>query len=426
MVMEAAEPSPPQPPRKRRLGRRFQVLWATFGFTSLGDGFIYGAVPLLAVVVDPHPVAVSTVVAANSLPWLLLGVHAGALADRFERARVMALSNLFRALVLAAMTAVIAMHTIDLLLLIVLVLAEASGRAVYYAASQAALPELIEQRDFTRANGILFGTEAATENLAGPVFGTMIFSIAQSLPFLSDGIAMTISGFSLLGFRTKRRVAEPAAPRTRMSEGLRHLLGNRDLRVLVSLIASLAGLQGLVTGVIVLVATKDWHVSTSFYGAFVATQAVGNMAGGFLADKVARSFGTVQTVLGAAVLSGLGYFAMSIATGWLWAGVAFTGVGFAVGCGGVVAVSLRQRLTPDDLMGRVTSAWRGLVWGAGPLGALAAGGLAVAGGLRLPLYLAAGLQLLAACVLARPLVRAIAAVERTADVPETGAPAAPV
>jgi hypothetical protein len=81
---------------------------------------------------------------------------------------------------------------------------------------------------------------------------------------------------------------------------------------------------------------------------------------------------------------------------------------------------LRQRLTPPDLMGRVGGAWRGVVWGAAPVGALLAGSLAALGGLRLPILLAGVLQILVAVVLARPLFSSIRAGEQQAQEPDRG------
>ena len=98
---------------------------------------------------------------------------------------------------------------------------------------------------------------------------------------------------------------------------------------------------------------------------------------------------------------------MAAAQGWQLAGPAFALVGFAVGVGAVVANALRQRLTPPEVMGRVGAASRGIVWGAAPVGALVAGGLAALGGLRLPLVLAGMLQCVVAVVLARPLLRSL-------------------
>lgn len=393
----------------QRFNRRFRRLWVTFGVASLGDGFIAGAVPLLAVVVDPRPFAVSAVVAANSVPWLLMALHAGAIADRFERARVMAVSNLARALVLVAMTVVVATHHASYLLLVLFVLANAAARAVYYSASQAAMTELVDATRFNRANGVLYGTEAATEDLAGPALGTVAFAAAQSIPFLVDAIAMLTSGLSLLRLRTAR--PDRVARSHQLSEGIRYVIANREIRLLVYLIASLAGLQGLVSGVLVLIATRDWHVSTSGYGAFLATQAVGLMVGAFLADRVARRMGSVAALISCAGVSGLAYLVMGAARYWVLAGGAFVFVGLAIGVGNPIAISLRQRLTPPELMGRVGSAWRGIVWGAAPTGALVAGGLAVVGGLRLPVFLAGGAQCVVALLLVRPMVKRLGRAE---------------
>ncbi len=393
-----------------KFGRPFRRLWATFAVSSLGDGFIYGAVPLLAVVVDPRPLAVSAVVAASLVPWLLLAFHAGVLADHFERGRVMAVSNVVRALALGAMAALVLLHEIDLALLIVFVFVNASIRAVYYAASQASVPEMVTSSQFNRANGVLFGTEAATENLAGPVVGAATFTVFRALPFLADAVTMAGSGLTLFGLRTNR----PAVTRERPKplEGFRSLLADPMLRVLVSLIASLAGLQGLVSGILVLVATRDWGVRPEFYGVFLATQAVGNVAGGVSTHRIAHRVKSVWILLGCAGLSGASYLVMAAARSWLLAGAAFSLVGFAVGCGGVLAISLRQRVTPDELMGRVGAAWRGIVWGAAPTGALAAGALATLGGLRLPLIVAGAAQCVVMLLLAAPLARRVAAIER--------------
>ena len=98
---------------------------------------------------------------------------------------------------------------------------------------------------------------------------------------------------------------------------------------------------------------------------------------------------------------------MAAANSWTLAAPAYVVVGIAVGTGAVVANSLRQRVTPDEMMGRVGSAARGIVWGAGPVGALAAGIVATFAGLRAPLVLAGVLQCLVALLLARPLLRNI-------------------
>ncbi len=194
----------------------------------------------------------------------------------------------------------------------------------------------------------------------------------------------------------------------------------------MTLIAALSGLQGLVSGILVLVATHDWGVHARYYGVFLAAGAIGNVPGALVADRIVAKIGTSATLLAAAIISGLAYLVMAMSDSWLLAGGAFVLVGIAVAAGSVVAIALRQRLSPNEVMGRVGSAWRGIVWGAAPVGALLAGGLAVFGGYRLPIYLAGGAQCLVALVLARPLVRrlshpALAKLSDTSPPPLDGA-----
>lgn len=382
---------------------RFWHLWATFTLSSTGDGFAYGAVPLLAVAVDHWAVAVSAVAAADRLPWLLAALPAGAVSDRFERGRLMAMVNTARGLLLAGMAVVIATGHMTFPLLVIFVLGNGTARTVYYSASQAAVPELVDADGLGKANGILTGTEAGGEHLAGPVVGAAAFVMSRMLPFVADAVAVGGSGLALFGLRTNP--PDRTARRGSMWDGTRLLFRDRRLRLLVTLIATLSGLQGLVSGILVLVATHDWGVHPRYYGVFLAAGAVGNVPGALMADRIVAKIGTSATLVAAAVISGAAYLVMAMSSNWLLAGGAFILVGVAVAAGSVVAIALRQRLSPNEVMGRVGSAWRGIVWGAAPVGALLAGGLAVLGGYRLPIYLAGAAQCLVALMLARPLFR---------------------
>ena len=377
--------------------------------------------PLLVITINPNPFAVSTVVAADSLPWLLMALPAGAFADRFERGPMAALSNSLRALVILVAALLILSHRMTLTLLILIVLVNASARAFFYSSYQALIPELVESRDLEHANGLLSATESGTEYLGGPIAGTSLFAVAKSLPFFADAIAMLLSCLPFVRFRTKATHADSS---TSMWEGVRLLFADHRLRVLLLLVASLAGLQGMESGVLVLLATKEWGISQGAYGLFLATGAAGALLGSFLADGVSRRIGGARALIAAAVTSGVGYLVMASAMSWELAAPAFALVGVAVGGGSVVALSLRQRLTPHDLMGRVGGSWRGIVWGAAPLGALAAGGIAVAGGIRLPLLIAGILQCAVALALARPLLKSIEHTRRPRRVaPRQGSPA---
>lgn len=390
----------------RHLRRRpFARLWVGSTIASSGDGLLFGAVPLLAVLVNPHPVAVSAVAACDTLPWLLMALPAGAFADRFERGPLMALSNVLRAVAILVAALLILDGQMRLWILIVVVLVNSAARAVYYSSYQAIVPTLVESDALEHANGILTGTEVATEHLAGPIVGTSLFAAAASLPFFADAIAMIVSCIPLVPLRTK--VREPQRSSVSMGGGIKLLFNDRRLRVLVVILSLLAALQGMETAILVLLATKLWGVRTGAYGVFLAVGAVGNLVGSILTERSVGRFDSGPTLIGTAVVSGIAYLVMAAAHGWQLAAPTYFVSGIAVAMLSVAAISLRQRLTPKDLMGRVGSAWRGLVWGTAPVGAILAGILASLGGLRLPLVVAGIAQVLVAVVFARPLFRSI-------------------
>jgi MFS family permease len=415
---------------RREQGRRwlrgsFGRLWVGFTFASTGDGLAYGAVPLLAVLVNPHPFAVSLVAAADTLPWLLVAVPAGVLADRLARGPTMALMNALRAVAILLGAVLVVTDHINLGLLVLVVLFNAAGRAVYYSSMQALTSDLVTPQELEHANGVLSGTEAATEHLAGPIVGTTLFAVSPSIPFFADAVALVGSCLPFTRFHvpTHPKPSETAPSSTSIWEGCRYLFADRRLRVLLAVVSSLAALQGMEGGVLVLLATTVWHIRTAAYGVFLAVGAVGNLVGSVVAARLVARFGSARTLIAAAAISGAGYLLMAPANGWALAGAGFVIVGLAVGAGSVIAISLRQRLTPADLMGRVGGAWRGITWGAAPLGALAAGGLAAFGGLRLPILLAGILQCVVALVLARPLLRRIGSDQEPGGVAPTNPPA---
>lgn len=392
---------------QHQLQRSLARLWVGFTFSSSGDGLIYGAVPLMAVVVDPHPLAVSLVAAADSLPWLLLALPAGAFADRFDQGPMMGLANTFRAGVILLAALLIMSDRMTLVILILVVLLNAGARAVYYSSFQAMVPALVESDSLEHANGLLTGTESGAEHLAGPIVGTWLFAVGKAIPFLVDAIALALSAFPFLKLRSQEKPQSEESPS--VWEGAKLLFADRRLRVLLAMVSCLAGLQGMEAGVLVLLATKEWGVRTGAYGIFLAVAALGNLFGSLVANRLVQRFGSAWTLIGAAIASGAGYLIMASAKSWHLAAPAFFLVGLAVATGSVVATSLRQRLTPQSLMGRVGGAWRGITWGAAPVGAIAAGALATIGGLRFPLVLAGILQCAVAIMLARPLLRSIRA-----------------
>ena len=177
--------------------------------------------------------------------------------------------------------------------------------------------------------------------------------------------------------------------RTDIAEGLRWLSQHRVLRG-VAIAASLAvlGMQ-MTAAIFVLFAKELLHLSDRWYGALIAIGAVGAVAGGLVAERLSKWMGALSIIYGTVVLWTLCMFAEGF---WprLWVSATATVVmAFATTVWNTVTISLRQRIVPANLLGRVNSVYRWLVWGSISLGAALGGVIAREFGLRAPFFFGA-------------------------------------
>ena len=405
------ELDPPDPTAP--LGRPFWRLWGATEVSSLGDGVVMVGFPLLALTLTHRPLLIAGVAIAERLPALLLSLPVGGLADRMDRRRLVVLSTVLRAGALAIFAALVVAGTDTLFALYAAVFALGTGELVFDLATQACLPTLIPPSRLGQANSRLFAAEVSNEQFVGPAIGGVVFAAASSLPFVGDAVSFVAATLLL------RRVpmggddrggARPALARD-VVEGLRWFLSHRLLRLLAVVVASLAFCQAMSLSLLVLYGVEQLHLSRVGYGVFLALAAIGNLTGALLAGRVHRWLGTSGCIVVAATIAGGAYLVMSVTASAAVATVALAAEGFGVGIGNVTTLSLRQRLIPSALLGRVGSAFRLLIYGLIPLGALTGGLVSGAIGIRASLEIAGWLQLGVFAVAAPALVRRVRAAE---------------
>jgi MFS family permease len=160
------------------LGRGYHRLWTAAAISNLGDGIFLTALPLLAATLTRDPLPVSAVFAAGWLPWLLFGLLSGALADRWNRRRLMWVVDAARFVVVGGLgVAVIAgLATIPLLVGVAFLLGV--GQTLFDSAAQSVIPALVgrDPQRLERANGQLFGAQQVTQQLSGPPLGGWLFA----------------------------------------------------------------------------------------------------------------------------------------------------------------------------------------------------------------------------------------------------------
>lgn len=403
-----------RPATAPRLGGPFWGLWSSSSLSNLADGLFKVALPLIALEVTRSPLVVAGVTAALTVPWLVLALPVGALVDRFDRRRVMVAANGARAAVLGALAFLALADAATIPALYVAALAAGVAEVWYDTAAQTILPQVVDRAHLTRANGRLIAAELTANEFIGPPLGGLLVTIGAALALaVPAGLWCAALGLLLLlrgSFRVPREATARTTIRADVAEGLRFLWRDGLLRLLTVATGVFNLASSAVVAVFVVFAvgtTSALGLTATQYGVLLTTVAAGSVAGTFVAAAVERRLGsawalTVGLVAGAAFL---GVPAVSTEPVVIAAGFALGGAGVVVW--NVIAVSLRQRVTPDAVLGRVTGAHRLVGWGTKPLGAALGGVLGQVVGLQAVFVTAAVAVLALAAVVLPVSTRAI-------------------
>ncbi len=359
------------------LGSRFRNLVVASAMSNVADGVFQVALPLLAVTLTSSPALVAGVALAQRLPWLVVALPAGALADRLDRRTTMIRVDLVRVVVMGALALAVALDSASMALIYVAAIVLGVGETLFDTASQSILPAVVGREHLSLANGRLQGVELTMNQFVGPPLGGVLAAAALASTFGLSSLAYLVAALALVRIRGDFRPARDPDVRTTMradiAEGLRFVWENPVLRTL-----------GLMLGVFVLFAVEPgpMGLSTAGYGFFVSSLAVGGVVGSWAGPWLERRFGRVRCLVVAIVVFG-GTLAVPAITPTIAPNVVgFVVSGTAMLVWNVITVSLRQRITPDHLLGRMNAAYRLMGWGTMPIGALLGGALGEWFGLR--------------------------------------------
>jgi len=376
--------------------------------SNLGDGVFLVALPLLAASITRSPAKLSAVVFAGRLPWLLFALVSGALVDRWDRKRVMWMVDAGRFAIVGGLAWAVAADVVSIPLLVAASFLLGVGETLFDSAAQSIVPAVVgrDSNRLERANGRMYSAEIAANQFLGPPAGGFLFAASRAVPFLADAVSFAASSALVVGVRARSERpprVERRSLRREIGEGVRWLWANRLLRTLAAMtgVMNMGSMAG--EAVLVLLAKERFGLGPVGFGLLSLGGAVGSVAGSLLASRLARHVPAGPFLLAAAASSGLSTLAIGLSTnGWM-AGAAFALGGFGALAWNVVAVSLRQSIIPDRLLGRVNSVYRLLAWGTMPIGAAIGGGLATVFGLRAA-FVIPGAAMLALPVVCAPVV----------------------
>ncbi len=349
--------------------RDYLLLWSGQTISSIGSGVSELAFPLVVLALTHSPAQAGFASALRTLPYFIFTLPGGALVDRWNRKRVMILCDTGRALSLISIPVALVLGHLTVLQLYLVSLIEGSLYVFFDLAETASLPRVVSKEQLPAAisqNQVAFGIT----NLLGPPLGGVLYSFGQAIPFLTDAISYLASVCSLLFMQTKFQLERVAAPRklwTEMAEGMKWLWHQPVLRTMAFLNSGWSAL-GFGFSLLVIVLAQRQQVSPPFIGVLFAIGGVTSILGASLAPLIQRRFPYGHAIIGLWWL---------YVVAWLLIVVAFTP--FALGAivaffflvdsiYNIVQFSYRLALIPDELQGRVNSAFRLISYSLRPVG----------------------------------------------------------
>ncbi|WGI22326.1 MFS transporter [Amylibacter sp. IMCC11727] len=394
--------------------RNYRLLFSASAISNLGDGVSALAFPWLASLITRDPFMIATVAFATRLPWLLFTLPAGVITDRGDRQRLMVMADLLRLLLTAGVVALI-VSLPDLpppsgagwyiLALSGLAFLLGSAEVVRDNAAQTALPSVVESNDLERANGQMWSIEQIMGSFVGPPLAGFLIAYAVPAPFALDAITFALAAWVVwLITVPPRRAPVKRSLYEEAKEGFVWLWQHPKLLRLAVMLGFSNMLSIMALTILVLFSQEILNLSGFGHGLLLTAGAAGGVVGGIVCPAIAQRLGAERSLHMVLLLFPTMFVVIYLTSNvWVVAIALFIEM-FAALLWNVVTVSYRQRLIPDDLLGRVNSIYRFFGWGLMPVGALLAGAVVALAepslgrelALRLPYALAGGVAIMLA------------------------------
>jgi MFS family permease len=376
------------------LGSRFAKLWAASTTSALGSGLATIAAPLFVAAHTKSPLIVSATSGVAWLPWLLFALPGGVLVDRVDRRRLMVAIDWMRVAAMGVLTIGLLTGQAGIVLLDAVLFVINTGEVVFRSASQAMIPSVVPRARLERANGWLVGGTTLMQGMiAGPLAG-FLFVLAAWVPFFVNtgtyAASAVLVGLVAGTYRALHPAADgegrPSTIRAELAEGFRWLAHQRVLRTMTVLIGLLNLTLTAATAVLVLLAKERLGLGPVGYGALFTCEAAGALLGSACGDRLIKRVTATWTIrIGLLVEAGLHLTLATTRSAYL-AGLMMFAFGVHAALWTIVGSSLRQRLTPPQMMGRVSSTTLFIAAGGNCVGAVLGGVIAARFGITAPFW----------------------------------------
>lgn len=366
--------------------RNYRLVFSASAVSNLGDGVSALALPWLATLLTRDAMMIALVSMAQRLPWFLLSLPVGVWTDRMDRRMLMVRADIVR-LALTLMVVALVFSTPSL------PLPDGEGRSAIFAlallafllgsaevlrdnAAQTILPSIVAKPDLESANGQMWSAEHVMGEFVGPPLAGVLIAAGIAVPFGFDAASFALAALLIWLVALPPRPATQHLPfRESLMQGIRWMRANPVILRLAVMLGVINACHIAGMTVFVLYAQDVLALSAIGTGFLMTIGAMGSVLGGLIAPYLCKRLG-LRTNMIVGLIAFATHYALYAAAPSPLAAVAGIAIGgFGAMLWNVATVSFRQRIIPDDILGRVNSIYRFFGWGAMPLGALAGGAL---------------------------------------------------
>ncbi|MFS4092210.1 MFS transporter [Streptomyces sp. AF1A] len=422
----ADDPSAPAKPRSILFrNRNFALLWSGESISLLGSEVSVIALPSLAVLVfGEGALGVGALVALQWIPYVLLGPLMGVFTDRLRRKPLMQVANVARFVILGSLPLAAALNHLTVAHLYAAALLKGVFDVVFQLAYQAYLPQLLAREDLIDGNAKTQLSRSTALVLGRSFGGGLVSWLGAARAITADAVSYLVSSLALAFVRHQEPQPRPAqrgvaATVRDLKGGIALTFGNRLLRSL-TLMATFGNMAvSLTLAMIIVFAYDDLGFSGGRIGLALGVGAVTTVVGAVLSRRINERLGMGRTLILTHALLGLAFVLLPVASS-AGKGLAFVVIvvsqaisSFTTPVANVSIMTMIQKATPPQAMGRVGGVSLPLVWGANAVGPLLGSAVAALASVRLTFFFAA---VLAWCAVVWILLGSVQRI--TDDVPE--------
>ena len=372
--------------------RDFRTLWISLTITHFGGQVTFLALPLTAaLMLNASPLEMGILTAVEALPYTLFGLFTGVLVDRSKKLPLIILADVGRGLALLAVPVAAWFGLLSMSVLYVVGFLVGVGGIIGWAAYQVFMTERVGRENLVEANSRIALSDSSAQLIGPGLAGVFIHWLTAPFAILLDAIAFFTSAWILKSIKS----LDSDAPKVReknvtvwqdAKEGLRLIWNNPVLRSLAWGLAIWQFLKHMYFAIVILFAARDLALSPGTIGAVWMFGGVGFLIASFWVQHANLRFGVGRVMLGGLFSTGVAWLMIAWVSPGSWAGPQLSIAIFVLDLGAMLFfinyLTLRQSVTPDHLLGRVTSTMIFLSIACAPLGSLAGGAMAELFGLR--------------------------------------------